>query len=146
MEKNPTPWMLNMTKRFMAVFMSLDAYPDARRINGGWCYIWAWIVYNILPDVELYIDGPDYIHAWVKYNGRYYDSEVPDGVDRFCDIPCNRRWDNSCNARRMTPEAFFEDWADVGSENGRRYFTYDQQTLIEFIKQEAEIANKEVAA
>lgn len=46
-------------------------------INQGWCYQFA-ILLRRLHGGELWYDNG---HAWVKINGRFYDSDHPEGVE-----------------------------------------------------------------
>lgn len=72
---------------------------DLEDVNHGYCY---WIADNVY--VEL--DGPEGVeviekhspmgtnHGYIKYNGRYYDAEVPQGVEDYEDLPFIDRYPN----------------------------------------------------
>lgn len=55
-------------------------------INQGECFLWAYLAYRLYKDVELWDMGS---HAFVrsKNTGRFYDSERPQGVEDWKDLP-----------------------------------------------------------
>lgn len=62
-------------------------YKDVSVINEGECFLWAYIVWCLYEGIELWDCG---IHAFVRYNGKFYDSEKPQGEDDWKDLPaCN---------------------------------------------------------
>lgn len=83
-----------LTKKFSARFInrtffaSLIRRRSAADINVGRCYDWAYYAYCLFPDVTLWNNAG---HSWVQYQEKFYDSECPDGVESFSDIPCNYR-------------------------------------------------------
>lgn len=72
---------------------------DPRSINAGDCDTFALALIKELEfgDAEEILaeeEDEGYIpsHAWARIDGRYYDAEAPDGVDRWQDLPIFRRW------------------------------------------------------
>lgn len=57
---------------------------DKERINYGWCYQFAVLMKKLHGDkVKLCHDTG---HAWVKIDGKYYDSDTPNGSYNFKDL------------------------------------------------------------
>lgn len=64
--------------------------PEA--INNGLCFQWASLVFDLVPGSKIAgenIDGHG--HSWVEYGMWCYDSETPDGVQDWKDLPFFRR-------------------------------------------------------
>lgn len=62
--------------------------PATWDINCGWCEEWANAVEKKVPGaVADWYDINDNDHCLVVYEGRYYDAECPQGVDKPEDLP-----------------------------------------------------------
>lgn len=74
---------------------------NAYSINCGLCEDFAWSVCEVIDGAEAYWgnelcteEETEYefelygCHCFVEYEGRYYDSESPDGEDNFRDLRC----------------------------------------------------------
>lgn len=61
-------------------------YKDVSVINEGECFLWAYITFKVYKDVELWDMGA---HAFVrsKLDGKFYDSERPQGEEDWKDLP-----------------------------------------------------------
>ena len=55
-------------------------------INHGSCYHWAYRVFRIYPEAQLYSTPMWGGHAWIKIADRYYDAEHPTGTTKLTDI------------------------------------------------------------
>jgi hypothetical protein len=85
-------------------------------INYGRCFIWAYLCYSTFDNVELWTTD---WHAFVKHNGKFYDSEVPNGIEdwkllptcaRFCLMSPAHYYQQ--NAYSQTPHEFREFWRE----------------------------------
>jgi hypothetical protein len=68
--------------QFRSVSVTSCSDPDLKFpawINTGWCYYWALLAKLTFPEAELWSSVG---HAFIKLNGRFYDSESPNGTDR----------------------------------------------------------------
>jgi hypothetical protein len=69
----------------------------AKQINNGWCAGFATQILAEYPDVKIHTDeelsSVQYTHTFLFYKGKYYDSETPDGVVNWLDLPifCRRQ-------------------------------------------------------
>jgi hypothetical protein len=62
--------------------------PNSSHINNGYCAAFAEDIIKLYPSAEYYWEEyNDIPHAFIKYNNKYYDSESPDGVDNWKDLP-----------------------------------------------------------
>ncbi len=61
-------------------------YKDVSVINQGECFLWAYIAFRLYKNVELWDMGA---HAFVrnKLDGKFYDSERPQGELDWKDLP-----------------------------------------------------------
>ena len=61
-------------------------YRDVSVINMGECFLWAYIAYRLYKNVELWDMGA---HAFVrsKVDGKFYDSERPQGEEEWERLP-----------------------------------------------------------
>jgi hypothetical protein len=65
--------------------------------NSGFCDIFADFITKNLPGSETYdTEWTDCVnkthgHVWFKYNGKFYDAEIPNGVEDIKDIPYIKR-------------------------------------------------------
>lgn len=73
---------------------------STEEINNGSCWEFAADLHKLFPESistdNHKLSGLDYpdvdwSHAFVLYNGLYYDSETPDGVADWMDLPCCQR-------------------------------------------------------
>jgi hypothetical protein len=70
----------------------------AAEINDGLCFNFADDLKVLVPEgvVEDYFDSEgDWSHAYFCFEGRYYDSEAPEGVEDFMQLPCCKRCSTS---------------------------------------------------
>ena len=88
-----------------------------RDINNGDCFRWAYLAWCLYPDVELWTN-PN--HAWVKYQDKFYDSETPNGVDDWTDLPTCAMWNKE--PRQVSVEQFKSVWRY--SHRGRKSPTW----------------------
>ena len=72
-------------------------------INQGECFLWAYLAYRLYDDVELWDMGS---HAFVrsKRTGKFYDSERPQGVKNWKDLPATN-WGHGCGCGRCQQPA-----------------------------------------
>jgi hypothetical protein len=62
--------------------------PNVSHINNGYCAQFASDIIKLYPSAEYYWEEYKGIpHAFVKYNNKYYDSESPNGVLSWKDLP-----------------------------------------------------------
>ena len=89
--------------KLIAEFRRFWETKDARHINSGYCDHFAKALeselrrlgidaqaFEVLAEEGEDDDVPS--HAFVEADGRFYDSEVPEGVDRVENLPCFKRW------------------------------------------------------
>lgn len=58
------------------------------QINGGWCADFALEAKRRLDDVDAKIRADtDSRHTWLEFEGKHYDSEAPDGVEDWRELP-----------------------------------------------------------
>ena len=68
-----------------------------KEINNGYCDMWArQFVDRFGGEHQWSYDFPDFPnsasgHSWVSYQGKFYDAEIPDGVNQLEDIPYFKR-------------------------------------------------------
>jgi hypothetical protein len=63
---------------------------DGEECNKGFCDIFAYKLQKLLPNSKLmHTEESDegYGHVWVEYKGKHYDSETPNGVDDWKNLP-----------------------------------------------------------
>lgn len=53
-------------------------------INSGDCYLWANLVYHLHSEITLCIADA---HAFVRYKNRFYDSDKPQGIKNWENLP-----------------------------------------------------------
>jgi hypothetical protein len=87
--------MLNITD---AIIELVRAYGySAEEINDGQCWDFAEDLQKLFPEGEVQdnrtLTGRDegWDHAFFRLDGRYYDSETPNGVDDWMQLPCCQR-------------------------------------------------------
>jgi len=63
--------------------------------NNGFCDLFAYKFREEYPGAEIWNTywsvGMTMGHVWVKYQGKYYDAEVPNGVEDWKDLPYIQR-------------------------------------------------------
>jgi hypothetical protein len=62
-------------------------------INKGGCFEWATLVFADVEGTQIHghYHGGGY-HAFISYRRRYYDSETPQGIARWQNLPYFKRW------------------------------------------------------
>lgn len=61
-------------------------YKDVSVINQGECFLWAYHAYRLYKNIELWhMDAHAFVRS--KDTGLFYDSERPDGVENWEDLP-----------------------------------------------------------
>lgn len=78
-------------------------YLDVSVINMGECFKWAYIAFKLYKNLELWDMGA---HAFVrdKATGKFYDSERPQGVDDWKDLPATN-FGHGCGCSRCEEPA-----------------------------------------
>lgn len=102
-------------KLLVEFFKDLRGACSAADINRGDCEIFAIYLNHFFPDGDVTdneVMGDrkhDWYHAFLYLDGRYYDSEAPDGVTDWRNLPCcarcvklHRRQDVHYQARMAT--------------------------------------------
>lgn len=92
-----------VVREFRDAFMDAYRY-SAAEINCGDCEKFAYHVADIFPGARVEWDdvqpgvelGACAGHAFVIYRGRYYDSEAPEGVSHWKELPCEIRFFGEC--------------------------------------------------
>lgn len=46
------------------------------------------------PNVDLNLVNDELNHTWIYFNGKHYDAEAPSGVDKWYDLPLNKKFFN----------------------------------------------------
>jgi hypothetical protein len=94
-------------------------------INYGQCFQWAYIAFHLFEDVELW---DTHTHAFIKYKGKFYDSERPDGVLNWRDLPqadCRCKY---CSNAVMHDEcAFKKEWRHASKTYGIKWIRLRKQ-------------------
>ena len=85
-------------------FPQYKNYP--RRINGGLCMKWAYVAYLLYENVSLCSNEN---HAFVEQNGKYFDSESPNGIDNHEQLRCCESFGNY-DLWDQNLEEFIEEW------------------------------------
>jgi hypothetical protein len=78
-----------------------------KEINCGDCMIWAYIAYHLYKNVKLW---SNHAHAFVEQNGKFYDSESPQGIKRWQNLDCNSRC-KIVHAQELSLKDFKNFWA-----------------------------------
>jgi hypothetical protein len=102
---------------------------DVKEINFGECYHWAYCAYKVFHkcNIELWSSVVQGGHAFIKMNGKFYDSESPQGVDSYTDLEYYKRGFES-KAKAQALEEFKAYWWG-------RFDAYDERFIREgFIK------------
>lgn len=100
---------------------------DPPEINYGKCFIWAYIAFHLYEDVELWSFGN---HAFVKYDGKFYDSERPNGEEDWSDLPATN-WGKGCgcsickNPAKKVSEVSFKSSKHWGGQAKRFHVTWE---------------------
>lgn len=80
----------------------------ARMCNNGGCDMFAFEFMQRKPSAKKMIthqsDGDAHGHVWVKYKGKFYDAEIPQGVDTIDQIPYIQR------AKKINKNVSVEDF------------------------------------
>lgn len=117
---------------FNARFVTETYFPEEvntpDNINLGRCFSWAYLAFVTFYGVELWDVS---CHAFVKYRGKFYDSETPNGVERWQELPTisgrtiywkgrkikvddfKKTWRHSCYQR------FSRGWSDLNDKAKR---------------------------
>jgi len=76
-------------KRVALVGVTRESFKGTkpRRINQGWCYVWALLSKRRHPELELYSFRTYGAHAFVGYDGLFYDAQRPNGVRDWWSLP-----------------------------------------------------------
>jgi len=100
----------DLIRRIAAEFMAEEPYSDPGQINQGQCEEFAAIVsIRYQEEIDEWGDQPilwwdndklgvDFesspwpAHAFLEFQGRYYDSECPEGVDDWQQLPIFKAW------------------------------------------------------
>lgn len=69
--------------QFITDFMGEQYHVEPYCINCGYCFIWAYLVSTVFPDVSFVTTTG---HVVIKYKGMYYDSEHIHGVSNLYSI------------------------------------------------------------
>lgn len=75
---------------------------SARSINDGDCERFAQEVEKLIPDAKPVWDwfdlskGYNGLHCFIRYKDRFYDSESPEGVEDWADLPFFKRNEPNC--------------------------------------------------
>lgn len=77
-------------------------------INCGDCMVWAYIAFKLYKGVELW---DCQCHAFVKQDGKFFDSESPNGIKNYRGLKCNKRCP-STGYGRTNLRQFKKDWSD----------------------------------
>lgn len=88
-------------------------FDDPCVINMGWCFVWAWMA-HIHTGAQLWTwwNGRA-AHAFIEIDGRFFDCDVPRGVDGIDSIPFFLEIEEETPTRRArahTPEEFKLFW------------------------------------
>ncbi len=106
-------------------FVTEEFFKDKtpQKINAGDCFNWAYIIYLLFPKlkIELYSDD-EYAHAFIKIGDLYYDSEAPEGVPHWKQLPSHSRFGHHFGCVDEYPEDEFVDmWKEVGRNKAMLY-------------------------
>jgi len=52
------------------------------------------------PNVDLNMVNDELNHTWIYFNGKHYDAEAPNGVEKWYDLPLNKKFFNRFKKRR----------------------------------------------
>lgn len=78
---------------FNAQFITETYFPEYQDnpelINQGQCFQWAYLAHQTFAGTELW---DLHYHAFIKYKGRFYDSETPNGVKDWRELPIVREY------------------------------------------------------
>jgi hypothetical protein len=69
------------------------SFNDPADINKGGCFEWATLVFADVEGTQIHGHhryGGGY-HVFISYRGRYYDSETPQGITRWQNLPYFKR-------------------------------------------------------
>jgi hypothetical protein len=80
---------------------------NPQSINFGECFVWAYLCHQTFYRVELH---STFCHAFVKRDGKYFDSERPDGVLSWKELPTIVRERECDPAIRMSNDTFRHFW------------------------------------
>ena len=61
-----------------------------QQINEGSCFHFARLLKRLIPECKV-IWCDDWDHGYVRFRGRLYDSETPNGVKKYTQLPAIRR-------------------------------------------------------
>jgi hypothetical protein len=61
--------------------------PQVWDINNGYCDSWALRAAELIPGAFTAWIDPDVDHCVLVYDGKFYDADCPDGVDKWSELP-----------------------------------------------------------
>lgn len=98
--------------------MCEDEAPTLQRINYGWCYQFALVLYRLHGGRARLWSNCE--HVWIQVGTKHYDSDFPNGTTDLDEllggIPCNCGQDRSdCLQGGLSEKAVVNLWEDGGS-------------------------------
>ena len=108
-------------------------YLDVAIINYGECFIWAYIAYRLYSNLELWDMEA---HAFVRSTktGKFYDSERPQGVDDWKELPATNSGQGcgcyTCQLpaqKYLSVATFCDTWKDQQERFGIDYKEIDRR-------------------
>lgn len=94
------------------------------RINRGHCFAWAYIAFNLFEGVEIWDTDS---HAFVKYQGKFYDSDKPEGEEDWKDLPANNFGQTHYGRKLVARCQPIEEFKDLWHGNPENYgYTWDE--------------------
>ncbi len=83
---------------------------DRQVINQGYCYEWSYFAHKLFNEVDIKLwSTVNRHHAFIKVGNNFYDSEAPQGMSVWQDLPCCRRV-NPSQAWQMDLESYKKYW------------------------------------
>lgn len=116
--------MLRIPPKFDADFVSATFYCKEFNtgrldyINQGRCYDWAYYAKRTFH-VSNIVLWSTYYHAYVEFEGKFFDSESPQGVKDFLKLKTNQRFEG-VSIKQSIPE--FTSWWDNRGGGQRRHW------------------------
>lgn len=95
-----------------------------RTINMGECYMWAYIAYKLYSNVDLWTNEG---HAFPCQQGKFFDSESPDGVDELTCLTTNRYVDDPEESVKQSEKEFVDYWNTHGRYRFRNVKELDEK-------------------
>lgn len=125
-------------QQFSAQLITQEFFPQyldkPQTINWGQCFQWAYLAFLLFEDVELW---DTHTHSFIKYKGKFYDSERPNGVLKWRELPAADCRCKYCSTPvKHTECEFKKQWNQSCKKYGQKWIKLRKQAK-QFLEQKS---------